>query len=112
MASRISDTEMRVFLDEQIAKLDNLTRPTWKRYKTSLEQLAVRRGEEESEQLFVVARAGREIVYFDDRKDEFGAGELEESGVLRDYGTYGSELRQTLRHFPKLDRVPGNKTGA
>jgi len=102
MRSPISETEMRVLLDEQIARLDNLTRPTWKKYKTPLEEFVSTGADDPARaRLYIVARAGSEIVYFDDQRDEFGAGELDGVGAFRDYGTYGSELRGTLRHFPR-----------
>ncbi len=106
MRSPISETEMLVLIDEQIARLDNLTRPTWKKYRTPLEEFESPGGEAPARpRLFILARAGSEIIYFDDQRDEFGAGEIDSSGAFRDYGTYGSELRGTLRHFPrKTDR--------
>jgi hypothetical protein len=106
MRNSISETEMIVFLDEQIARLDDLTRPTWKRYRVPLRAARCERGGERGT-VFVVAAAGDEVLLFDEVKEEFGTARLDADGVIREWTTYGEELRGTLRHFPR--KQPGTK---
>lgn len=98
MTQPISDAEMQVMLTDQIARLDDLTRPTWKRFKVAPERipLAGRGGRD----AVVVARAGEEVVYFDDERDAFGRGEIEE-GAVREIDLWGLDMALALRHFPR-----------
>ena len=50
------------------------------------------------ERVFVVARAGARLLLFDDVEDEFGIGEPDNGGVLRDWHLYG-ELVFALRNL-------------
>ncbi|HKS76045.1 MAG TPA: hypothetical protein VJQ82_22725 [Terriglobales bacterium] len=47
------------------------------------------------EHVFVVARAGARLLFFDDVEDEFAVGEPDKDGVLRKWGLCG-ELRSAL----------------
>ena len=91
---------MRVFLDEQIARIDDLTRPVWKKHRIPMQSAQDPDGN--GSPLFVVARSGSEVVFYDDRSQEFGTGEMDENGTLRPRTMYGEELRFALRHFPRL----------
>ena len=99
MRQPISETEMKVFLHEQIARIDDLTRPVWKKHRIPMQ--SAQSAEGGGWPLFVVARSGREIVFYDDRTQEFGTGEMDEDGTLRPRTLYGEELRFALRHFPR-----------
>jgi hypothetical protein len=100
MRQPISETEMKVFLDEQIARIDDLTRPVWKKHRVKMESAQGAEGSDSP--IFIVARSGTEVVFYDDRSQEFGTGEVDESGALRPRTMYGEELRFALRHFPRV----------
>jgi hypothetical protein len=99
MRQPISETEMKVFLDEQIARIDDLTRPVWKKHKIKTER--VQAPDAGVAPIFIVARSGSEVVFYDDGPQEFGVGESDESGALKPRTMYGEELRFALRHFPR-----------
>ena len=99
MRQPISETEMKVFLDEQIARIDDLTRPVWKKHRIPMQSARADQGS--GWPLFVVARSGSEVVFYDDQSQEFGTGEMDEKGGLRPRTWYGEELRSALRHFPR-----------
>jgi hypothetical protein len=42
------------------------------------------------ERVFVVARSGKLLLFFDDSEDEFAVGVPDDDGILRDWGLYGS----------------------
>ena len=102
----IAESEMRVVLDEEIARLDELSRPTWKKYKVKLQQLPCEREGYERESIYIVARHENQVVLFDDRKEQFGVGKLEEDGVIRKWSLYGEKLGWALRHFPWGHKPP------
>lgn len=95
--------EMQALLAAQLQQLDSETRPVWDRFGVGeLEQVrcvrAVSAGAiAEPESLFVVARAGGQIVVFDDVEDEFGIGVVESDGVLRQWALCGERLGWSLR---------------
>jgi hypothetical protein len=99
MRKPISETEMMVFLNEQIARIDDLTRPTWKKHRIPLQ--SAKGSVESGWPLFVVARSGSEVVFYDDQSQEFGTGEIDAKGTVKPWTTYGEELRYSLRHFPR-----------
>jgi len=99
MRKPIPETEMMVFLNEQIARIDDLTRPVWKKHRVPMQR--AKAVEDSGWPLFVVARSGSEVVFYDDQSQEFGTGEMDADGALRPWTTYGDELRYTLRHFPR-----------
>lgn len=103
MALPISEAEMRVMLDDQIARLDDLTRPTWKQHRVKPERIPME--EPEGRDSYVVARADGEVLYFDDEKDEFARGDLTESGKIREVDSWGLDLALVLRHFPRRRRA-------
>ena len=42
------------------------------------------------ESVFLVARSGKRVLFFDDAEDEFAIGAPGNDGVLRDWGLHGS----------------------
>ena len=48
------------------------------------------------EKVFIVARRGTKVVFFDDVEDEFAVGTADEGGAVSDAGLYG-ELRWAVR---------------
>ena len=48
------------------------------------------------EQVFVVAKNGNRLLYFDDVEDDFGVAIPDEDGVMREWGNYGPLVRALL----------------
>ena len=48
------------------------------------------------EQVFVVAKKGNRLLYFDDVEEDFGVTILDEDGVMREWGNYGPLVRALL----------------
>lgn len=100
MPRPITETEMIVLLNEEIARLDNLTRPAWKENRKPLARIPCERAGFDRHELFTVARAENEVVVYDDSTGRFATGFLDEDGVLRKWSTYGEEMRTALKNFP------------
>jgi hypothetical protein len=45
------------------------------------------------EQVFVLAKNGNRLLYFDDIEEDFGVATPDEDGVLREWGNYGPLVR-------------------
>lgn len=103
MRQPISDAEFQVMLTDQIARLDDLTRPTWKQHRIKPERYPSTKG---SSGVLVVARAGDEVVYFDDSDDQFARGEVNSDGAIQPIDTWGFDLGRVLRHFPRKKARP------
>jgi hypothetical protein len=99
MRAELNETEFGIFLNEEIARLDNLTRPTWKKHRSPTRRLEGRK-DGQVLGLMAVARAGNEAIVYDSSIEEFGVAILEGEEVKR-WTTYGPTLRDTLRHFPR-----------
>ena len=54
------------------------------------------------EPLWAVAQAGAERICYDDEEGEWGTGVLDDSGVLREWGTWGG-LDAALENFPEAE---------
>lgn len=104
MTSPLSDSELQVIINEEIAALDNLTRPTWKKHRIKVETQPAERDGGDKTQLYTVARSGTEVVVYDPHEKNFATGVLDEDNVLRRWTSYGDALRDALRHFPKHSR--------
>lgn len=100
----IAESEMIVLVDEEIAKLDELTRPTWKKYKVKLQQIPVEHEGSDRNSVYILARAEREVLLFDDVAERFATGLIDPDGVLRKWSLHSERLAPTLRHFPSNRR--------
>ena len=52
-----------------------------------------------SSDVVLLARHDARILGYDDAEEEFGTGELDEVGKLRDWGTWGDQLAWALPHL-------------
>ena len=48
------------------------------------------------ERVFVVAKNGNRLLYFDDVEEDFGVAIPDEDGVMREWGNYGPLVRALL----------------
>lgn len=95
----ISDSEMLVLIREEVAALDEITRPAWKRHHIPLQRVPVHSGIDRKE-VFIVAKQGNEVVLFDDLHNKFATGNVGDDGALLRATTHGDSLASALRHFP------------
>ena len=103
--SPITADELRDILVTQLAELDAETQAVWDRCGIQPTHMRCIRdrldgGVPEPEPIYAVAQAGDEVLIDDDVEDEWGTGVVDADGVLRTWGTYGEQLRWTLRNFP------------
>lgn len=102
----VSSAELHVILSEQVSAFDSDVAGRWARYGIEPQHVpCIRDGSGEPEPIFVVARAGSEVLIYDDVEDRFGTGVLDSDGVLRRWGTYGERLAWSLRHFPESSQA-------
>jgi hypothetical protein len=87
---RISREQFQSILDKEIAALTPETVKVFKAYAVPIfEQPCFRSEGHGVEKVFVAARAGDRLLFFDDVEEEFGVGVPDGDGVLRDCGTFG-----------------------
>jgi len=96
----IARAEFEVILQEEFAKLPAEELKLYETYATALlEQPCYRSEQYGIERVFVVARAGRRLLLFDDVDDEFAIGIPDSDGVLRNWSLYGT-LAVAVRNLP------------
>jgi hypothetical protein len=95
----ISRSDIQGRLDAEIAALSPGLLNTYREHATEIAELPCFRNEQYgNERIFVVARSGTRLLFFDDVEDEFAIGVADDDGVLRDWGLYG-DLMDALRVF-------------
>jgi hypothetical protein len=105
MSECLSRDKLDALLAEQVARLDGETLHVYERYRVDPELVerifphAPVPGA--TDRVYVIAREGHHVLFYDEPEEEFGTAELDVDGVMRDWGTWGEELRWALRHFPE-----------
>ena len=107
----ITDSEFRLLLAENVLRLDQDAFTRWEQLGLTPVPITCERrdltgGPPVLEPIFVVARVGAEVLIYDDVEEEFGIGQLDPDGVLREWGTYGQELRCAIQRFPSSSNEP------
>jgi hypothetical protein len=101
----VSRTRFDDILNEDVAQLPSDALAMYEAHKTGIEERLCNRSDECGiERIFVVARAGERLLFFDDVEDEFSIGVPDGDGVLRDWGGYGtlnSAIRSLQAEVPK-----------
>jgi hypothetical protein len=84
-------------LREEIEALNPTATEIYERYATPpFEQPCLRGTDCAVERVFVVARHGNRLLFFDDVEEDFGVGVPDDDGILRDMGTYGPLVAAVL----------------
>ena len=91
----IAPAELADRLQQEVATLDEADWAWWKQHSIA-PFVASYRGLSH----YVVAAAGRDVLYFADDEDEFGSGRLE-GDVLTDCGLFG-DLQDAIRGLRRL----------
>jgi hypothetical protein len=100
----ISEAEFTAVLADAVTSLEEPQRSTYHRYRVSPYRQECWRSElYGTEHVFVCARSGDALIFFDDAEDEFAVGVPERDGVLRSWGLFG-ELSSALYAFPDSAR--------
>jgi hypothetical protein len=89
-------------VDGELSSLDHDARASLARWRVSPQQVhrIFPHGSGERDPVWVLARAGAEVLFYDDTEDEWGTAMLDADGVMRDWGTWGDRLGRALRQFP------------
>jgi hypothetical protein len=86
----ISREQFDQMLGTQEAELSPDLRKLYELHKTAIvEQSCFRSEQDGTEHVFVVARSGKQLLFFDDCEDEFAMGVPDNDGVLRAWVLYG-----------------------
>jgi hypothetical protein len=89
-------------LKEEIAALTPEAARAYEKYAVApYEQRCLRSADYGIERIFVVARNGSQLLFFDDVEEEFGVGVPDNDAILRDLGTFGPLVAAVLA----LDRT-------
>lgn len=100
----LSELQERVELEEAFlrSQLDPHLVEKYQQFRlTPFDSVNIKRSKDYGvEQVFVIARAGDLVLYFDDTEGEFASGRVDTSGFLFDRGLYG-DLVDAIRGFLK-----------
>jgi hypothetical protein len=95
--SPVSKENFERILTEEIAALTPDAASAYEKYATTpYEQRCWRSSDYGIERVFVVAKNGNRLLFFDDIEDEFGVGVPDSDAVLRDLGTFGTLVAAVL----------------
>jgi hypothetical protein len=89
----------KLLLAEQVLRLDGPSFEKWERFGFTPNLVPCER-QSSREAMYSVARESESVLIYDDVEEEFGIGQLDADGVVRDWFTVGSELRWALGQFP------------
>ena len=99
----ISQAELENLIASEVQDFDAEKLALWDRLRVPLEKVSVVRSEAWGEEyVFVVARRGHEVLYFDDVEDEFAVGTVT-AGKLAEEGGLAGELRHAVSIFDRRD---------
>ena len=100
MTATLSREEFAALFMAALEELDDGQRADYERYRIEPAPVdCARYNDDTIEPLWVVAKAGAERLAYDDEESEFGTGTLDDQGVLRRWGTWGT-LGTALKNFP------------
>jgi len=93
----VSREAFETILTQEIAALEPQTKRLYQQYAVRpFHQRCVRGKDYGTEHVYVVARNGNRLVYYDDVEEEFGVGIPDADGVLRNWGNYDGPLVRAL----------------
>jgi hypothetical protein len=102
----VSREKFEHLLKEEIETLTPAALKAYEKYsKAPYEQPCLRDSASGIERVFVVARNGNRLLFFDDVEEEFGVGVPDSDGVLRDLGTFGPLVAAVLA-LDKIEATP------
>ena len=98
----ITRARFDALLAAEVALLDAEARATLERYGVPSQRLhrIFPHAPAAFDSVFLVARDGPRVLFYDDTEGEFGTATLDPDGVMRDWGTWGERLGWALRQFP------------
>lgn len=95
--AQIAEVEERLATESRA--FEPIDRSQWSQVCVTPFRATIRRSEEfGDESVFVVARDGQAVIFFDDAEDEFGGATLDQKGNLKASAAFG-ELKFALRRF-------------
>jgi hypothetical protein len=86
----------------ELPSLDHDARASLARWRVSPQQVhrILRHGSGERDSVWVLARAGAQVLFWDDTGNEWGTAMLDMDGIMREWGSWGDRLGRALRQFP------------
>jgi hypothetical protein len=100
--SPVTNETLERILIEEIAALTPEAARSYEKYAVApYEQRCLRSADSGIERIFVVARNGSQLLFFDDVEEEFGVGVPDNDAILRGLGTFGPLVAAVLA----LDRI-------
>ena len=86
--SPCTQLEVETLVSGAVVKFTDAESEKWRRYRITPQQVLIdRMGNKEK--VFAVARAGQNVVFFDDVEEEFAVGRLNEDGQVEDVRLLG-----------------------
>lgn len=93
----VTGEQFESILSEELSTLAPDVLRLYRRYAVQPFHLPCQRDQESGmEQVFVLAKKGNRLLYFDDVEEDFGVATPDEDSVLREWGNYGPLVRALL----------------
>ncbi len=87
---KVSREKFQLILDREVAALPLEVANKLMEYSVPIFEQSLFRSEDYGiEKVFVIARSGDRVLFFDDVEEEFGVGLPDPDGVLRHCGSFG-----------------------
>ena len=93
----ISEEQFTKILSNEVSSLAPDVLRLYQQYAVKPYQLPCARLQDSAlEQVFVLAKNGNRLLYFDDVEEDFGVATPDDDGVMREWGNYGPLVRALL----------------
>jgi hypothetical protein len=95
----ITQSELEALISAEVREFDAERLEIWHRLRIPLASVSIHRSAAWGEEhVFVVARRGDEVLFYDDDEDEFAVGRLSSNNVVS-LGGLAGELRHAISIF-------------
>jgi hypothetical protein len=93
----LSGEQFAKTLSSEVSSLASDVQRLYEQYAVTPYQLPCLRDQDSGpEQVFVFAKNGKRLLYFDDVEEDFGVATTDDDGVTREWGNYGPLVRALL----------------
>ena len=93
----VSGEQFAKILSNEVSSLAPNVQRLYQQYNVKPYQLPCLRDQDSAlEQVFVLAKNGNRLLYFDDVEEDFGVATPDDDGVMREWGNYGPLVRALL----------------
>ncbi len=100
----ITEEEMLKRLNEEWNDCSDKRKAIFEKYRVPLKKHPIERNGK-TEHVFVVARKGNEVMYYEDVEEGFNISPISPDGKILEHGCNQDELKHALRHWDTEDPI-------